>query len=81
MDLTPWNLQVWLPAFFVLGMALALCIAGLLVVKLQDRMTRALAGRSIARLGWVAAAMPVITASLVLVVGLGLMARAISGSV
>ena len=64
-----------------LGMALALCAAGLLVVKLQDRMTRVLAGRKVARLGWVAAAMPVVTASLVLVVGLGLMARAISGSV
>jgi hypothetical protein len=21
MDLTPWNLQIWLPAFFVLGLA------------------------------------------------------------
>jgi ABC-type nickel/cobalt efflux system permease component RcnA len=64
-----------------LGMALALCAAGLLVVKLQDRMIRLLAGRKLARLGWVAAAMPVLTASLVLVVGVGLMARAISGSV
>jgi nickel/cobalt exporter len=64
-----------------LGMALALCVAGLLVVRLQDRLTRVLAGRKLARLGWVAAAMPVLTATLVLVVGLGLMARAISGSV
>jgi ABC-type nickel/cobalt efflux system permease component RcnA len=63
-----------------LGMALALCIAGLLVVRLQDRLTRLLAGRKLARLGWLAAAMPVLTAALVLVVGLGLMARAISGS-
>jgi hypothetical protein len=61
-------------------MALALCIAGLLVVRLQDRLTRLLAGRKLARLGWLAAAMPVLTAALVLVVGLGLMARAISGS-
>jgi ABC-type nickel/cobalt efflux system permease component RcnA len=64
-----------------LGMALALCAAGLLVVRLQDRLTRLVAGRKLARLGWVAAAMPVLTSSLVLVVGLGLMARAISGSV
>jgi ABC-type nickel/cobalt efflux system permease component RcnA len=64
-----------------LGMALALCAAGLLVVKLQDRLTRAVAGRNIVRLGSLAAATPVVTASLVLVVGLGLMARAISGSV
>ena len=64
-----------------LGMALALCVAGLLVVRLQDRLTRVLSGRKLARLGWVAAAMPVLTATLVLVVGLGLMARAISGSV
>ena len=41
-----------------LGMALALCAAGLLVVKLQDRMTRVLAGRSVARLGWVAPPCP-----------------------
>ena len=64
-----------------LGMAAALCLAGLLVVRMQDRFTRLLAGRGITRLGWVAAAMPVLTASLVLVVGLGLMTRAISGSV
>jgi ABC-type nickel/cobalt efflux system permease component RcnA len=64
-----------------LGMALALCAAGLLVVRLQDRLTGLLAGRNLAGLNWVAAAMPVLTASLVLVVGLGLMARAISGSV
>ncbi|MDX6254710.1 MAG: nickel/cobalt transporter (NicO) family protein [Frankiales bacterium] len=64
-----------------LGMALALCAAGLLVVRLQDRVTRLLAGRKLARLGWVASALPVLTASIVLVVGLGLMARAISGSV
>jgi nickel/cobalt exporter len=64
-----------------LGMALALCIAGLLVVRLQDRLTRLLAGRKLARLGWLASAMPVLTAALVLVVGLGLMTRAISGSV
>jgi nickel/cobalt transporter (NicO) family protein len=63
-----------------LGMALALCIAGLLVVRLQDRLTRLLAGRKIARLGWVASALPILTASLVLIVGLGLMAKAISGS-
>jgi nickel/cobalt transporter (NicO) family protein len=63
-----------------LGMALALCIAGLLVVRLQDRLTRLLAGRKIARLGWIASALPILTASLVLVVGLGLMAKAISGS-
>ena len=63
-----------------LGMALALCVAGLLVVRLQDRLTRMLAGRKIARLGWVASALPILTASLVLIVGLGLMAKAISGS-
>jgi nickel/cobalt transporter (NicO) family protein len=63
-----------------LGMALALCVAGLLVVRLQDRLTRLLAGRKIARLGWIASALPILTASLVLIVGLGLMAKAISGS-
>ena len=63
-----------------LGMALALCVAGLLVVRLQDRLTRMLSGRKVARLGWVASALPILTASLVLIVGLGLMAKAISGS-
>ncbi|BEP12938.1 hypothetical protein acdb102_12490 [Acidothermaceae bacterium B102] len=63
-----------------LGMALALCVAGLLVVRLQDRLTRMLGGRKIARLGWVASVLPILTASLVLIVGLGLMAKAISGS-
>ena len=64
-----------------LGMAAALCLAGLLVVRLQDRFTRLLAGRRCPGSAGLAAAMPVLTASLVLVVGLGLMTRAISGSV
>jgi nickel/cobalt transporter (NicO) family protein len=63
-----------------LGMALALCVAGLLVVRLQDRLTRLLAGHQVARLGWVASVMPLFTASLVLIVGLGLTAKALSGS-
>jgi nickel/cobalt transporter (NicO) family protein len=64
-----------------LGMAAALTCAGLLLVRLRDRITtsRLLSGRSgaYARL---AAAMPVLTAVLVLVVGLGLAARAAGGA-
>ncbi len=64
-----------------LGMALALTLAGLLLVKLQNRINGLLQQRHIARLGAVVTYLPALTALLVILVGVGLTLRALSGSV
>ena len=63
-----------------LGMAAALTAAGLLLVRLRGRFAHLLEDRAgvIGRLGTV---MPVLTATLVLVVGIGLTLRALGGSI
>jgi ABC-type nickel/cobalt efflux system permease component RcnA len=62
-----------------LGMAATLTAAGLLLVRLRDRLERLAVHRLGRRLSRVTAALPVLTAGLVLVVGLGLAARAVTG--
>ncbi len=65
-----------------LGMAGTLTVVGLLLVRLRDRLEHALARvRSDERLARLAASIPVVTALLVLVVGLGLAARGLAGTV
>lgn len=56
-----------------LGMALTLIAAGLLLVRLRDRVDGLLTHRRGALLTRMSAVMPMITASLVIVVGVGLM--------
>ena len=63
------------------GMALALSLAGLLLVRVQGRIATLMSGRHVARAAAVAAYLPVFTACLVIVVGVGLVLRALSGSV
>jgi ABC-type nickel/cobalt efflux system permease component RcnA len=62
-----------------LGMAGALTLAGLLLVKFRNRIASYGAGR-FRRLGRLAALLPILTATLVIVVGLGLAARSFGGS-
>ena len=64
-----------------LGMAGALTLAGLLLVKLRGRIDGWGQKRSFARAEWLIAALPVLTALLVLTVGTGLALRALGGSV
>ncbi len=68
-----------------LGMALALTLAGLLLVRLQGRITTVLSqGRSARlanRFATTLTYLPVLTAVLVIIVGAGLVLRALSGSV
>jgi len=77
--------RTWLGVVLVLGygvgMALALSLAGILLVRLQGRVATIMAGRRVTRLAAVAAYLPVLTACLVIVVGVGLVLRALSGSV
>jgi len=63
------------------GMALALSLAGLLLVRLQGRIATFMSGRRVARATVVLAYLPVLTACLVIVVGVGLVLRALAGSV
>jgi ABC-type nickel/cobalt efflux system permease component RcnA len=62
------------------GMAGALTGAGLVLVKLRDRIAVHGAGR-FPRLARVAAIMPVVTAAMVIVIGVALALRSLSGSV
>jgi hypothetical protein len=63
-------------------MAGTLTVVGLLLVRLRDRLEHALArARSDERLARLAASIPVVTALLVLVVGLGLAVRGLTGTV
>jgi nickel/cobalt exporter len=64
-----------------LGMAAALSAAGLLLVKLRGRLDRYADSPRLARAEKVLAALPVLTALLVLAVGTGLVLRAIGGTV
>ena len=67
------------------GMAGALTLAGLLLVRLRSRMAAVLArpatGSAVLRAGRLLAHLPVLTALLVVLVGAGLVLRALSGSV
>jgi len=60
------------------GMAVAFSLAGLLLVRLRGRIGRLTGSRSVTR---VLAGLPILTACLVLVVGVGLVLRAANGSV
>ncbi|MER5775406.1 sulfite exporter TauE/SafE family protein [Streptomyces sp. NPDC002039] len=62
-----------------LGMATTLTLAGLLLVRLRDRITARTAERASARLRTLGRIGPAATSALVLLVGLGLTARAITG--
>lgn len=77
--------RAWLGIVLVLGyglgMATALTCAGLLLVKLRDRLSTSAIGRNIAAVNKITAALPFLTATLVLVVGLGLALRAAHGSI
>jgi ABC-type nickel/cobalt efflux system permease component RcnA len=64
-----------------LGMALALCAAGLLLVKLRGRLERLAGNPRLARAEKLLAVLPVFTALLVLAVGALLALRALGGSV
>lgn len=64
-----------------LGMAAALSAAGLLLVKVRGRLDRYAGHTRLARADRLLAALPVLTALLVLAVGVGLTLRAIGGSV
>jgi len=63
-----------------LGMAGALTAAGLILVRLRGRLSKLFDGRSAAAARLVSA-LPVVTACLVLVVGVGLTLRAIGGAI
>lgn len=63
-----------------LGMATTLTLAGLLLVRLRDRITARTAERASARLQTLGRIGPAATSGLVLLVGIGLTARAITGA-
>ncbi len=77
--------RTWFGVFLVLGygvgMALALCAAGLLLVRLRGRLDRLVGGTRLARADRLLAVLPVLTALLVLVVGALLALRAAAGTV
>lgn len=64
-----------------LGMALTLCAAGLVLVRMRVRLAAMAAGKRLARAEWLMAAMPIMTALLVVVVGAWLALRAAGGTV
>ena len=77
--------RAWFGVFLVLGygvgMALALCAAGLLLVRLRGRLDRLVGGTRLARADRLLAVLPVLTALLVLAVGVLLALRAAAGTV
>jgi len=77
--------RTWFGVFLVLGygvgMALALCAAGLLLVRLRGRLDRLVGGTRLARADRLLAVLPVLTALLVLGVGVLLALRAAGGTV
>ncbi|MGH4015459.1 MAG: High-affinity nickel-transporter [Pseudonocardiaceae bacterium] len=78
--------RTWFGVLLVLGygigMAATLTAVGLLLVRLRDRAERRLArARDNRRLTRLVAAAPVLTATLVLIVGLGIVARGLTGTV
>jgi nickel/cobalt exporter len=64
-----------------IGMAVALSVAGLLLVRLRGRIDRWTSGTRLARANKLAATLPILTALLVLTVGTGLALRALGGTV
>lgn len=64
-----------------LGMAVALSVAGLLLVRLRGSLDRFAATQALARMDRLVAVMPILTALLVLAVGSGLALRALGGKV
>ena len=64
-----------------LGMAAALSVAGLLLVKVRGRLDRFAGSSRLRRADRLLAALPVLTALLVLAVGIGLSLRALGGAV
>lgn len=77
--------RAWLGIVLVLGyglgMATALTCAGLLLVQLRNRLSTIALRRNMAAANKLAAALPILTATLVLVVGIGLTLRAVHGSI
>lgn len=77
--------RTWFGVFLVLGygvgMALALCAAGLLLVRLRGRLDRLAGGTRLARADRLLAVLPVLTALLVFAVGVLLALRAAAGTV
>ncbi|WP_405805553.1 hypothetical protein OG729_09675 [Streptomyces sp. NBC_00210] len=63
-----------------LGMAATLTAAGILLVRLRDRLDSALAAGRLTRITWAARHSPVLTAALVVLVGTGLTLRALAGA-
>jgi nickel/cobalt exporter len=63
------------------GMAVALTAAGLLLLRLRGRLGRLAGSAHWRRMTWLTSAMPVITACLVLAVGIGLTLQALTGTV
>jgi len=63
------------------GMALALCAAGLLLVRLRGKLDRFAGSPRLARADKILGALPALTALLVITVGLGLAVRAAGGAV
>jgi ABC-type nickel/cobalt efflux system permease component RcnA len=64
-----------------IGMAVALTAAGLLLIRLRGRLGRLVGSRRLRGAEWLLRVLPVVTACLVLVVGLGLAVQALSGTV
>lgn len=64
-----------------IGMATALTAAGLLLIRLRSRLEGLLTGRRMAKANRLLAALPTLTAILVLLVGTGLTLRAMSGNI
>ena len=77
--------RTWFGVFLVLGygvgMALALCAAGLLLVRLRGRLDRLAGSTRLARADRLLAVLPVLTALLVFAVGVLLALRAAAGTV
>ena len=63
------------------GMALALSVAGLLLVRLRSRLDRLSSTRAFSGFNKIASVLPILTALLVLAVGSGLALRALGGRV
>ena len=72
---------ITLVLFYGLGMAGALTAAGLILVKLRNQFARLASGRRLSAANRLAFLMPILTAGLVLVVGIGLTLRAAHGIV
>jgi nickel/cobalt exporter len=64
-----------------LGMAATLCVAGLLLLRLRDRLGAMATGQRLARVDWLVASTPILTSALVLLVGVWLTLRAVGGTV